>query len=176
MDFGWLLRVHADPDPDANTYPYTHANSYTDAYPDTNTNTNTDAHTRLRHLFGRHLVCIEPSRLQCRRLLSVYGSRLVFVDSIVVLCTGNRLGMDPGMDASDFGCLQRHSDAYSDAYSDPNTNTYADTDSNANANTDAKFRVQPVQGRHGQHQLEHGRNAKRSRRFDASHHYRHAFA
>ena len=108
----------------------------------------------------------------------MYSSGLVFFDSIVVLCTGNRLGMDPGMDASDFGCLQRHTDA--NAYSD--TNTYADSDSdsdsdsNANADADAKFRVQSVQGCHGQHQLEHGRNAKRSRRFDASHHHRDAFA
>ena len=67
MDFRWLLRFHADAnpytDPDTYTYTDTDTYTYTDAYPYSHTHANTDAHSRLCHLFGRHLVYLEPGRL-----------------------------------------------------------------------------------------------------------------
>jgi hypothetical protein len=110
----------------------------------------------------------------------MYGTGLVLVDRIVVLCAGNRLGLDFCLDPSDCGSMWRHAytNAYTnaDTYSDANANTDADPNSYPDAHADTEFRVQPVQGHHRQHQLEYRRNAKHGRWLDATDHHGHAFA
>lgn len=105
----------------------------------------------------------------------MYRPRLVLVVRCFVLCTRYWFGMDFSMDASD-GSLVRwyytNPDTNSDTYTDSNTDSYA----YAHADTNSKLCVQPIQGRHSQHQLEYRCDAKHRWWFDASHHHCHAFA
>lgn len=184
MDRERFLRL--DPNTDANANPNTHADADPDAdsYTDPNTDPDTDSYSGLRSLCCRSRLCVEPGRHQCRRLLSMYGTGLVLVDRGVVLRAGNRLGLDFCVDPSDCRSLQRHAYAYAYAYAYANTDTYSDpyadpnsyADANTDADTDTEFRVQPIQGHHGQHQLEYRCNAKHRRWLDAADHHGHAFA
>jgi hypothetical protein len=181
-----LRNRHTDTDSYPNADTDTDTDTDTDSYPDAYTHPDSDAHPdpRLQSLCRRYAIYGRPGREQCRRLLSMHGGRLVLVDRSVVLCSRHRFCLDPGLDPGDRFVLRRHTDAdsYTDADADtdadtnPHTDSYSDAYSDADAHTDTEFRVQPVQGRDGQHQLEYRCDAKRRRRHDPGDHFGHAFA
>ena len=81
-------------------------------------------------------------------------SRLVLIDSIVLLRTGYRFGMDTGLACSDCFVMRRHSDTYSNT--DPDTNSYPNANANSytyaytDSNTYRLPGIHRVQGRHRQ--------------------------
>ena len=143
-----------------NTYSYSNADTNTDTHPDTNAYSDTHSNARVQSLCRRHGICLEPGRDQCRWVLSMHGTRLVFLDGILVLRTRHWFGMDLRVDSGDSGIVRRYnadtyadadadadsdadsdSDAYSDTYTYTDTDTYTDSDAHPNPNLRRQIRT-----------------------------------
>jgi hypothetical protein len=172
--------TNTNSDTDSHTNPYANTDTHSNAY----SNADTDTSLKLCRLCCRNFVRAESGCHQWWRLLPMYRARLVLFYFGNLLRARYRNGMDFGVDCSDGGFVQWYSDAYSDtdAYSHTNPDSYANPNTYANANADtyansgAKFRVQPIQGRHSQYQLEHRCYAERGQRYDLAYHQFNAIA